>query len=335
MSETQQAAPEANGPVISVENLSHNYGDRLALDNLSFSANAGEIFGLLGPNGGGKTTTFRILSTLIRASSGAVKIFGFDLFQQPREIQKRIGVVFQSPSLDKKLTAFENLYHQGRLYGMGGARLKERIRYLLDRVKLLDRADEFVETFSGGMRRRVELAKGLLHGPKLLLLDEPSTGLDPGARRDLWQYLRELSETEKVTSLMTTHYMEEAAQCSRIAILNAGILVALGRPDELRATIGGDVITIKAKNPEELKLQIETQFALTTELFGDMLRVETPKGHELVAKLGAAFPGAIEAMTISKPTLEDVFIRKTGHKFWVEPETNGTVNAKKKKGARA
>ena len=331
---TQQAAPEVKVPVISVENLSHSYGDRLALDNLSFGADAGEIFGLLGPNGGGKTTTFRILSTLIRANSGAVNIFGFDLFQQPREIQKRIGVVFQAPSLDKKLTAYENLYHQGRLYGMSGANLKARIRYLLERVKLLDRANEFVETFSGGMRRRVELAKGLLHGPKLLLLDEPSTGLDPGARRDLWQYLRELSETEKVTSLLTTHYMEEAAQCSRIAILNAGKLVALGRPDDLRATIGGDVITIKAKNPEELKRQIDAQFALKTEIFEESLRVETPKGHELVAKLGAAFPGAIESMTISKPTLEDVFIRKTGHKFWVEPHDNGVAVTKKKMGAR-
>jgi ABC-2 type transport system ATP-binding protein len=317
-----------------VENLSHRYGERLALDNLSFSASTGEIFGLLGPNGGGKTTTFRILSTLIRATSGKVSIFGFDLISQPREIQKRIGVVFQAPSLDKKLTAFENLWHQGRLYGLGGTALKERIRYLLERVQLGDRANEYVETFSGGMRRRVELAKGLLHGPKLLLLDEPSTGLDPGARRDLWLYLRQLADTEGVTSLLTTHYMEEAAQCSRLAILNAGKLVALGAPDELRGTIGGDVITIQSRQPEELKRNIETQLGLTVELFDGMLRVETPKGHELIAKLGAAFPGAIEAMTISKPTLDDVFIKKTGHKFWVETESlNG--KEKKKKGRRA
>jgi ABC-2 type transport system ATP-binding protein len=319
-------------PIVSVENLSHRYGERLALDNLSFTANRGEIFGLLGPNGGGKTTTFRILSTLIRPTSGKAGIFGFDLLTQPREIQKRIGVVFQSPSLDKKLTAYENLHHQGRLYGLGGAQLSSRIGYLLDRVKLGDRANEYVETFSGGMRRRVELAKGLLHGPKLLLLDEPSTGLDPGARRDLWQYLRELAQQEGVTSLLTTHYMEEAAQCSRIAILNAGKLVALGAPDELRATIGGDVITIQSPNPEELQRNIAAQMSLNAELVDGTLRVETPKGHELVAKLGGAFPGAIDSMTISKPTLDDVFIKKTGHKFWVETETNvNGKDAKKKK----
>ncbi len=321
-------------PLVSVENLSHKYGERLALDNLSFTAGTGEIFGLLGPNGGGKTTTFRILSTLIRPTSGKVSMFGFDLLSQPREIQRRIGVVFQSPSLDKKLTAYENLFHQGCLYGLSGAKLKERINYLLERVKLADRANEYVEAFSGGMRRRVELAKGLLHGPKLLLLDEPSTGLDPGARRDMWQYLRELASTEGVTSLLTTHYMEEAAQCSRIAILNAGKLVAMGPPDELRATIGGDVITIQSSQPAELQKNIAAQFGLNAELVEGTLRVETERGHEWVAKLGGAFPGAIDAMTISKPTLDDVFIKKTGHKFWVEREMVNDAKDKKKKGGR-
>jgi ABC-2 type transport system ATP-binding protein len=322
-------------PIVNVENLKHNYGERLALDNLSFTAGRGEIFGLLGPNGGGKTTTFRILSTLIKPTSGKVGIFGFDLLTQPREVQRRIGVVFQAASLDKKLTAYENLFHQGRLYGLGGSALKERIRYLLERVKLGDRADEYVETFSGGMRRRVELAKGLLHGPKLLLLDEPSTGLDPGARRDLWQYLRELATAEGVTSLLTTHYMEEAAQCGCIAILNAGKLVAMGAPDALRATIGGDVVTIQSANPEELKRNIAAQFSLEAEMLDGTLRVETQRGHELVAKLGGAFPGAIDSMTISKPTLDDVFIKKTGHKFWVEHDPNGDAKtAKKKKGGR-
>ncbi len=323
-------------PIVSVENLTHKYGERLALDHLSFAASKGEIFGLLGPNGGGKTTTFRILSTLIRPTSGKVTLFGFDLLTQPREVQRRIGVVFQSPSLDKKLTAYENLWHQGRLYGLGGSQLKQRITYLLELVKLGDRANEYVEAFSGGMRRRVELAKGLLHGPKLLLLDEPSTGLDPGARRDMWQYLKELATNEGVTSLLTTHYMEEAAQCSRIAILNAGKLVAMGQPDELRATIGGDVITIQSSAPDELKRNIAAQFSLDAELVDGTLRVETPRGHEWVAKLGGAFPGAIDAMTISKPTLDDVFIKKTGHKFWVESDPDSNTKDKKnaKKGNR-
>jgi ABC-2 type transport system ATP-binding protein len=320
-------------PVVRVENLTHRYGERLALDNLSFQASRGDIFGLLGPNGGGKTTTFRILSTLIPPQSGNVTLFGFDLARQPREIQKRIGVVFQSPSLDKKLTAFENLWHQGRLYGMSGVDLKVRIAYVLNRVKLGDRIHDMVESFSGGMRRRVELAKGLLHGPKLLLLDEPSTGLDPGARRDLWQYLRELAVEEGVTSLMTTHYMEEAEQCTRIGILNAGKLVALGTPDELRSTIGGDVVTLRSKNPAALKAEIEKQFVdLKVELIEDLVRVETPKGHVLAAKLGAAFGGSVDAMTISKPTLDDVFIKKTGHRFWVDAETPDHGKAKKKGG---
>jgi ABC-2 type transport system ATP-binding protein len=206
----QQASP--SDAVVEVSALSHNYGERAALKNLTFSVKPGEIFGLLGPNGGGKTTTFRILSTLIRPSGGTARILGFDVLSQPQEVRRRIGVVFQSPSLDKKLTAYENLRHQGHLYGLSGVKLSERIALLLERVKLADRAAEYVESFSGGMRRRVELAKGLLHAPQVLLLDEPSTGLDPGARRDLWQYLQELSRNEGVTSILTTHYMEVAGQ---------------------------------------------------------------------------------------------------------------------------
>src|SRR5262249_7917815 len=213
------SSPSTESLAVEVDSLSHNYGSRQALKAISFTVQRGEIFGLLGPNGGGKTTTFRILSTLIHPQQGKARIFGFDLATQAREIRQRIGVVFQAPSLDKKLTAYENLMHQGHLYGLSGTKLNERIRMLLDRVKLADRDNEYVETFSGGMRRRVELAKGLLHAPQLLLLDEPSTGLDPGARRDLWQYLEQLSRDEGVTSLLTTHYMEEAAHCHRLGII--------------------------------------------------------------------------------------------------------------------
>jgi ABC-2 type transport system ATP-binding protein len=313
----QQAQSET---VVEVSGLCHNYGDRAAVKNLSFSVNKGEIFGLLGPNGGGKTTTFRILSTLIRPSGGSARVLGFDLASQPREIRRRIGVVFQAPSLDKKLTAFENLKHQGHLYGLHGAKLTARIQLLLERVKLADRAGECVETFSGGMRRRVELAKGLLHGPQVLLLDEPSTGLDPGARRDLWQYLQQLSREEGVTSILTTHYMEEAAQCQRIAILNSGELVALDSPDNLRATIGGDIVTIQTRDPGALKLAIEQRLNIAVALLDNTLRIERSQGHELVVALAQNFAAQIESMTLSKPTLDDVFIRRTGHKFWVEQQ---------------
>lgn len=305
-------------PVIEVNGLCHQYGARVALKALTFSVKRAEIFGFLGPNGGGKTTAFRILSTLIRPTGGSARIFGFDLLSQPAEVRRRIGVVFQAPSLDKKLTAWENLMHQGHLYGLSGAKLNERIRALLDRVKLGDRAHEYVERFSGGMRRRVELAKGLIHGPELLILDEPSTGLDPGARRDLWQYLEQLSREEGVTSLLTTHYMEEAARCHRLGILNQGELVALDTPENLRATIGGDVVTLESHEPEALQAAIREKLQVEASILDGSLRIERENGHELIAKLAQTFPGRIEAMTLAKPTLEDVFIRRTGHKFWVE-----------------
>jgi ABC-2 type transport system ATP-binding protein len=323
--------PSTGSLAVEVNGLVHHYGTRTALNGLNFTVQRGEIFGLLGPNGGGKTTTFRILSTLIPPQTGTVRILGFDLATQPQEIRRRIGVVFQSPSLDKKLTAYENLMHQGHLYGMRGAVLDARIRLLLERVKLADRANEYVETFSGGMRRRVELAKGLIHGPQLLLLDEPSTGLDPGARRDLWQYLEQLSRDENVTSLLTTHYMEEAAHCHRLGIINKGELVALDTPNRLRETIGGDVITIQAKDPEAVRSEIKEKLKLDAAIVDGSLRIERENGPELIGALGQALPGRIEAMTISKPTLEDVFIRRTGHKFWVETIEEDSPKKKKAK----
>ncbi|HYF48505.1 MAG TPA: ATP-binding cassette domain-containing protein [Planctomycetota bacterium] len=325
------AAPQN---AVDVAELSHSYGERPALRGLAFSVKKGEIFGLLGPNGGGKTTAFRILSTLIRPSGTArVTIAGFELLTQPQEVRRRIGVVFQAPSLDKKLTAYENLMHQGHLYGLSGPDLKDRIAHVLERVKLADRANEYVETFSGGMRRRVELAKGLLHSPEILLLDEPSTGLDPGARRDLWHYLEQLSR-EGVTSLLTTHYMEEAAQCHRIGILNKGELVALDTPDNLRATIGGDVITIVSREPELLQRELKVRLNLDASLADGSLRIERENGHELIVRIAQAFPGRIESITCSKPTLDDVFLRRTGHRFWTEAEPELAGAAPKREGRR-
>ncbi len=325
----QLAEGTARQNVVEVNGLTHRYGKHLALNNLSFTVARGEIFGLLGPNGGGKTTTFRILSTLIRPSTGSVRILGQDALSNAAEVRRHIGVVFQAPSLDKKLTAYENLMHQGHLYGLSGASLKDRIRLLLDRVKLGDRANEYVERFSGGMRRRVELAKGLLHSPEILILDEPSTGLDPGARHDLWHYLAQLSREENVTSLLTTHYMEEAAHCHRIAIINKGELVALDTPENLRATIGGDVVTLQTREAEALQTEIREKLQVEARIFDNGLRIERENGHELIGRLAEMKSPRIEAMTLSKPTLEDVFIRKTGHKFWVEAEEK--QNGMKKK----
>jgi ABC-2 type transport system ATP-binding protein len=311
----QEAAP------IALRNLSHNYGSRLALDGLSFEVAPAQIFGLLGPNGSGKTTLFRILSTLMIPTSGQALLAGYDVAREPNRVRQQIGIVFQSRSLDLKLTVAETLTHQGHLYGLSGATLKARIKDVLARVGLTDRAKEFVETLSGGMQRRVELAKGLIHSPSILLLDEPSTGLDPGARRDLWLYLRTLRDEEGVTILVTTHLMEEAEHCDRLAILNEGHLVALGTPTELKSKIGGDVISFEAASAEvaaSLAKRIAERFGAEAVVLGSKLRLERAQGHRFVTDVVEAFPGEIESVSVAKPSLEDVFIDCTGHRFWNE-----------------
>jgi len=317
------AAPSSAAPAIEVENLTHSYparrrgqSARQALKGVSFSVGAGEIFGLLGPNGGGKTTTFHILASFFPPTGGRVRVLGVDVARDPEAVRQKLGVVFQSPSLDKKLTVWENVRHQGHLYGLCGKTLSARMQDVLGRVKMLERRDDFVETLSGGLRRRVELAKGLLHRPGLVLLDEPSTGLDPGARRDLWDYLRELKAQESMTLVVTTHLMDEAERCDRVAILNEGTLVALGTPDALKSQIGGDVISLTGEEPEELRRLIEEKFGGAPRLVDGVLRIERERGHEFIPQLVEAFPGRISSITLGKPTLEDVFIRQTGHRFW-------------------
>jgi ABC-2 type transport system ATP-binding protein len=325
------ATPSA---VISVENLVHRYEQRTALNGVSFEVRRAELFGLLGPNGSGKTTLFRILSTLMLPTAGRAVILGHDAAIDPAGLRRKIGVVFQAQSVDPKLTAYENLWHQGHLYGLRGAALKNRIREMLGRVALLDRANEIVETFSGGMQRRIELAKGLLHGPGVLLLDEPTTGLDPGARRDLWQYLHALRDEEQVSVLVTTHLMEEAERCDRLAILSEGNLVALGTPAELKGEIGGDIIQLEAlRDAEELAAGLRSRFRLEPSVVGNSVRLERTAGHRFVTEIVEAFPGLIQSISVSKPSLEDVFIQRTGHRFWNErPEqTPEPVKSKKKR----
>ncbi len=306
-------------PVISVQNLVHRYENRTALNGVSFDVRPAELFGLLGPNGSGKTTLFRILSTLMIPTAGKALVLGCDAAQEPARVRRQIGVVFQAQSVDPKLTAYENLWHQGHLYGLKGGALKQRVNEILERVGLADRAKERVETFSGGMQRRIELAKGLLHHPAVLLLDEPTTGLDPGARRDLWQYLQILRDQEHVSVLVTTHLMEEAERCDRLAIMNEGHLVALGTPEELKSEIGGDVILLDASHDAgALAQKIRTQFHVETTVMGNQVRIEREDGHHFVPDLVEAFPGEVQAISVSKPALEDVFIHRTGHKFWSE-----------------
>lgn len=324
-------APERDAApaVIQVENLEHRYHERTALTGVSFDVRKAEIFGLLGPNGSGKTTLFRILSTLMIPSGGRALIGGFDPAKEPNRVRREIGIVFQAQSVDVKLTAAENLKHQGHLYGLHGSALKQRIQEMLGRVALADRANELVETFSGGMLRRVELAKGLLHHPSVLLLDEPTTGLDPGARRDLWQYLKILRDEEGVSVLVTTHLMEEAEHCDRLAILSEGRLVALGTPADLKARIGGDVIVLEpAADAEDLAARISKRFGLQATAIDGKVRLEREQGHRFITDVMEAFPGEIEAISVAKPTLEDVFIDATGHRFWAENQL-GEVKKKK------
>lgn len=299
--------------------LTHRYGDRVALNRVSVTVAPREISGLLGPNGGGKTTLFRILSTLVRPTSGSASVLGLDPLRDTGSLRHRIGVVFQAPSLDKKLRVRENLAHQGRLYGLSGAVLRERIDHLLLEFNLQERARDLVETLSGGLQRRVEIAKSLLHRPELLLLDEPSTGLDPGARIDLWQTLYRLRDQQNVTILLTTHLMEEAERCDRVAIIDEGKIVARGTPDELRAEIGGEVISVRARDATSLGERIADSLGVEVSVLNDEVRIEHPDGATFISRLATAFPGEIESITLAKPSLEDVFIARTGRRLRDEP----------------
>ena len=223
--------------------------------------------------------------------------------------------MFQAPSLDKKLTVAENQHHQCRLYGLPATELKSRALQLLTTLGVADRAGDLVETLSGGMRRRVELAKGMLHQPRLLLMDEPSTGLDPGARADLWHYLRQVREAEGVTIVLTTHLLEEAERADRIAIMHHGKLAALDTPTALQASVGGDSITIRTEHPAELAEQVREKFQCEATVLDGTVRLEQPDGHQWISRLVEAFPGEIQTVTLGKPTLEDVFIDRTGHRF--------------------
>jgi ABC-2 type transport system ATP-binding protein len=299
---------------VEIRDLTHRYGERTALANIDLNVTRTEIFGLLGPNGGGKTTLFRILCTLLPLQQGTARVLGFDVAASAFEVRRHIGITFQSPSLDGKLTVAENLRHQSHLYGLSGGGMRSRIDELLLQFELTDRRRDVVETLSGGLKRRVELAKGLLHRPELLLLDEPSAGLDPGARRVLWNHLLELRKAG-ITVLVTTHLMEEAERCDRIAILDRGRLVAVGKPDELRGDIGGDGVTIHCREPEQLAEQIATRLGRTPQRIGDSLRLELGDDRATAAALLTEFSTEVRSLEFGKPTLEDVFLAKTGRPF--------------------
>jgi ABC-2 type transport system ATP-binding protein len=305
--------------VVEVDELVHRYGRRTALAGVTFAVGEGELFGLLGPNGGGKTTLLHVLATLLRPTGGAARVAGFDVAREPTSVRRRIGVVFQSPSLDLHLTARENLRHQGHLHGLRGRPLRARIERALARLGVTERGDDRVKTLSGGLRRRVEIAKGLLHEPRVLLLDEPTVGLDPVARREVWRHLTALRQAGGTTILLTTHLMDEAQACDRVAILDQGALVAAGEPAELVAEIRGDVILLETEDPTGLAAAIRARFGSEATAVDGVVRLERQQGATFVPRLAEAFPGEIRSITVGKPTLEDVFVQRTGHRFEEPP----------------
>ncbi len=299
--------------IVSVNHLKLNYGEQRALEDVSFEVAAGELFGILGPNGSGKSTMFRVLATIETPQAGTANIAGLNVVTQAQEVRKRIGVVFQTQSLDKYLTVAENLTSQGHLFGMSGAKLKSRISDLLERLQISDRRDSILKTLSGGMKRRVEIAKALLHEPQVLLMDEPTTGLDPVARMELWKYVDELRRQTGVTVVVTTHLLEEAERASRLMLMHMGVSVLQGTPRELKASIPGDVVLLESADPESLRQGIFLHFdKQKCTVFDNYVRTIVPDGPKFVVEAAAAFQTAVQGISYHKPTLEDVFMKETG-----------------------
>lgn len=321
----KQLSDQISGPALTIKELHHFYGAREALAGITLDVERGEFFGLLGPNGGGKTTLFRILCTLMPVNAGQVHVLDRDLSREAAVIRSQLGIVFQHPSLDPKLTVFENLWHHGHLYGLKGRSLRDRAHVVLQHLGVHERRDDLVETLSGGLQRRVELAKAFLHEPALLLLDEPSTGLDPGARLDFTAYLEHLRDQEGVSILLTTHILEEAERCDRVGILHQGHLVAVGTPDELKAQVGGDVVVVQTPDALALQAKIRARFDCDVAVVDSRVRVEIPHGHTFVRDVVEAFADDIQTVSYGKPTLEDVFIRLTGHRLWSRDDAGGSV----------
>ena len=300
--------------------LGHRYGERVALDNLALQAPTGRIMALLGPNGSGKSTLFKILATLLRPTSGTARVAGQDVRDAPDDVRRSLGVAFQAASLDAKLTVHENLAHQGHLYGLRGAALRRRIDEALAAAGVADRANDRVETLSGGLRRRVDVARSLLHRPPVLLLDEPSAGLDPAAREALLEVLTAYRNGDGGSCVLTTHLLEEAERCDHVAILDRGRLVAQGAPADLVREIGGEVVELTTEAPEEIARGVTERFGRPAVAAAGSVRFEAERGAELLPQVLAAFPGRIRAASVARPSLADVFFRRTGHRFRAQEE---------------
>src|ERR1700674_37300 len=304
---------------IDAQQLVRRFGDFVAVDGVEFQVAQGEIFGFLGPNGAGKSTTINMLCTMMRPSSGTACINGYDVVRDPGGVRQSIGIIFQDASLDDRLTGRENLKFHAMLYDVPRDVFARRSAELLAIVDLTDKAKGIVRTYSGGMKRRLEIARGLLHHPKVLFLDEPTIGLDPQTRRHIWEYLMKLRHQEGVTMFMTTHYMEEAEHCDRIAVIDHGTIVALDTPENLKRLVGGDIITVRTSDNERAPARLKAAKGADTRPGPDgQLIVETPNGDRFIPVLIEVLgnddpPITVESIGLSRPTLEDVFIKLTGH----------------------
>jgi ABC-2 type transport system ATP-binding protein len=309
------AMPVTNGapvPAIAVHDLVKNFDQVQAVRGVNFEVAVGEVFGFLGPNGAGKTTTINMLCTLATPTSGEARVAGFDVVNQRDDVRRHIGLVFQDPTLDGYLTAAQNLQLHAELYGVQSDLVQPRMRQVMEMVGLWDRKDSVVGTFSGGMRRRLEIARGLMHSPRVLFLDEPTIGLDPQTRRSIWTYIRELKEREEITIFMTTHYMDEAEWCDRIAIMDQGEIVALDPPETLKAQVGTDRITIQTDDNQAAIDALARQFGIEAQVSEGAVTFGVPAGEAFVPRLFAESGIAIRAVSVSRPTLDDVFMSYTG-----------------------
>ena len=302
--------------IIEIKNLTKKYGDKSAVDNISFEVIEGEIFGFLGPNGAGKTTTINILCTLLQPTSGIASIAGYNVTKERDNVRNSIGIVFQDPSLDGDLTGEENLRFHGMVYNIPKQTREERIKYLIEMVDLYDKRDELTKNYSGGMKRRLEIARGLLHHPKVLFLDEPTIGLDPQTRNRIWEHIKELQEKKGITIFLTTHYMEEAENCNRIAIIDHGNIIALDTPENLKKGLKGDLITLKTSDNEKANEVLKTCFSLKPYIKDDSIYVYADNGENFIPKLFRALRNyEITSVSVTKPTLNDVFIKLTGREI--------------------
>jgi ABC-2 type transport system ATP-binding protein len=312
--------------MIEVDGLSRSFGDIEAVRGVGFAVSRGEVFGFLGPNGAGKTTTINMLCTLLPPTAGRAAINGYDVVEDRSEVRRSIGLVFQQPTLDVTLTALQNLRFHAYAYGMPTGEREEQIRRLLTMVELWERRKDNVRDFSGGMRRRLEIARGLLHHPKVLFLDEPTLGLDPQTRRRTWEYLRELRDLHDLTIFLTTHYMDEADNCDRIAVIDHGGIVALDTPDRLKVAVGGDLVAITTTSPESAADEIRHRHQLSPTIDDHTVRFQVAGGEAFLPEFIRSFNHPVDAISVRRPTLDDVFLQLTGHQI---RDDNGSIHAEK------